>query len=158
MPKPPLERFMRKVDKQPDGHWIWTGVRAGAKPHEYGAFRPGTRSSDPKVPAHRWLWEQLVGAIPDGLQLDHVCKVKLCVNPKHLEPVTEAENHRRKRLDRCRSGKHDLTVAENLLWDDRGRRRGCLACRKEREARRQRRRSPSVAIAVASRASQRSIS
>ncbi|MDQ1426633.1 MAG: hypothetical protein QOK39_109 [Acidimicrobiaceae bacterium] len=44
---------------------------------------------------HRWSYEQLVGPIPDGLVLDHLCRVTACVNPAHLEPVTLAENFRR---------------------------------------------------------------
>ena len=46
-------------------------------------------------PAHRAVYELLVGPIPKGLQLDHLCHVRLCVNPDHLEPVTKSENMRR---------------------------------------------------------------
>ncbi|WP_280421159.1 HNH endonuclease signature motif containing protein [Nocardia carnea] len=123
---------MSKVDKSgPGGHWMWTGTRMGKAPHQYGAFRSGTRADDPKYAAHRWLWEQLRGPIPEGQQLDHRCRVKLCVNPDHLEPVTPDENHRRKRLSVCRSGRHELTRREDALWDTKGRRRGCRHCRDE---------------------------
>ena len=50
----------------------------------YGQFWDGTRL----VRAHRFAYEQIVGPIPDGLQLDHLCRVRSCVNPAHLEPVT----------------------------------------------------------------------
>jgi hypothetical protein len=55
--------------------------------------------------AHRWMYEQIVGPIPEGLTLDHLCRVKACVNPDHLEPVTSAENVRR-------------APTTKLAWDD----------------------------------------
>lgn len=137
--RPPMDRFMGKIAKV-DGHWMWTGVRMGLEPHQYGSFRPGTLASDPHRPAHVWIYEQLVGPIKTGLQIDHVCKVKLCCNPEHLEAVTPAENHRRKRLKVCRSGRHDLTIPANVRWDELGRRRGCLPCRQEFERNRSARR------------------
>lgn len=45
--------------------------------------------------AHRWYYVQAHGPVPDGLQLDHLCRNRLCVNPDHLEPVSQAENVRR---------------------------------------------------------------
>lgn len=132
----PLERFNRHVDVQPNGCHLWTGATAGSGAR-YGYFRAGTRATDPKVPAHRWIYERLVGPIPPGMELDHVkdrgCTSKLCVNPAHLEPVTHAENRRRGRLAVCRSGRHDLTDPVNVQWDNQGRRRGCLPCRRERQ-------------------------
>lgn len=47
------------------------------------------------IGAHRHSYQSLVGSIPDGLHLDHLCRVPACVNPEHLEPVTLAENNRR---------------------------------------------------------------
>lgn len=69
--------------------WIWTG-RPNSK--GYGTFNPGGGA---KAYAHRWAYERLVAPIPAGLQLDHLCRVPMCVNPGHLEPVTAAENMRR---------------------------------------------------------------
>lgn len=83
--RPPLERFIQKLHIETDGCWRWTGSldRKG-----YGGFNPvGVR-----VQAHRWAYEQFVGSIPDGLQLDHLCRKPACVNPAHLEPVTPREN------------------------------------------------------------------
>lgn len=130
---PPIVRFMRKVDKTPDGHWLWTGVKGGKAPHQYGYFRPGTRPTDPKSPTHRWLYEQLFGPVAADLEVDHVCKVKLCCNPDHLEVVTSIENARRKRLVTCRAGLHDLTDPARAVWDKHGRRRGCKACASMRD-------------------------
>lgn len=51
-----------------------------------------TRASGRTFLAHRWMYEQMVGPIPTGLQLDHLCRVRNCVNPRHLEPVTQRIN------------------------------------------------------------------
>lgn len=58
--------------------------------------------------AHRIMYQALVGAIPEGLQLDHLCKVKSCVNPAHLEPVTRLKNMRRHFTGMCKKG-HKMT-------------------------------------------------
>lgn len=80
-------RFWSKVDKG-DDCWVWTGWtdRDG-----YGALDVGGKFTR----AHRFAYEELVGPIPEGLTIDHLCRVKHCVNPAHLEPVTAEENTRR---------------------------------------------------------------
>lgn len=65
--------------------WIW--ARAKYKTG-YGALRRRGKS----LRAHRWMYEQTVGPIPEGKHLDHLCCVRACVNPEHLEPVTKREN------------------------------------------------------------------
>jgi len=70
--------------------WEWSGTRT---PNGYGQLRREGRARL----AHRWLFERTVGAIPVGLELDHLCFNPPCVNPAHLEPVTHAENLRRRR-------------------------------------------------------------
>lgn len=69
--------------------WLWLGTinRAG-----YGRAWDGARSGRQ---AHRVVYEQLIGPVPDDLDLDHLCRVRLCVRPSHVEPVTHAENIRR---------------------------------------------------------------
>jgi hypothetical protein len=80
----PFERMQRFI--QPTGCcWYWTGSLDGKG---YGRISVGNRL----VRAHRWVYTVLVGAIPDGLMLDHLCRNKVCVNPDHLEPVTNREN------------------------------------------------------------------
>jgi hypothetical protein len=83
------ERFWAKVDKGgPGGCWIWIGGRANG----YGKFRP---EPSRQVQAHRYAWELAHGEIADGLTIDHLCRIRCCVNPDHLEPVTITENIRR---------------------------------------------------------------
>ncbi len=84
-PRPPIDRFLAKVDKQADGCWLWTGFLHS---NGYATFYTGTR----KQMAHRFAYEYYVGPIPDGLQLDHLCRVRSCVNPEHVEPVTSRTN------------------------------------------------------------------
>ena len=76
-----LARFMRKVEVDPSGCWLWKGWTNG----KYGGFSFGSH----KVYAHRVSYQHHVGPIPDGLTIDHLCKVKLCVNPQHLEVVAQ---------------------------------------------------------------------
>lgn len=124
---PPMVRFMRLVEEI-DGHWMWSGHGVGTgstRPR----FRHTTNANDPQVYAHRWIYEQLVGPIPDGYEVDHTCKTGMCVNPAHLEAVTPEENQRRERLPVCKNG-HAL-VGDNRVFDKQGRSRGCRTCRRD---------------------------
>lgn len=95
----PAVRFWSKVNKAgplPPGRpdlgpcWLWTGARSRGNGGLYGTLRlPRSRAS---VRAHRWSWEQERGPIPDGLTIDHLCRVTLCVRTSHLEPVVNRVN------------------------------------------------------------------
>jgi hypothetical protein len=136
------DRFWAKVDAF-GVCWEWTGTKTY---DGYGTFRP---QYDGVVNmAHRFAWETLVGPIPDGLELDHLCRNTLCVNPDHLEPVTQAENNRRSysvsgvnaRKTHCKYG-HEFTPENTYVQWNRGRQgRRCKTCHRESVNERARRR------------------
>ena len=70
------------------GCWVW---QRGTTRSGYGAVWDGQK----QCPAHRVFYEQYRGPIPEGLELDHLCRNRRCVNPARLEPVTPIENKRR---------------------------------------------------------------
>ena len=76
----------RHIDRRPDGCWIF-GHRNDE--NSYGITR---RAESDWMAVHRFVYEKYKGPIPDGLQLDHLCRVRSCVNPDHLEPVTNQIN------------------------------------------------------------------
>jgi hypothetical protein len=122
-------RFDAKHSTDENGCWLWTG---GIAPHGYGIFWFEGKS----VSAHRWSWERANGPVPDGLELDHLCRVRHCVNPEHLEPVTRAENHRRGLSDAAARARQQAKThcpqghpysGDNLIKRP-GDRRGCRTC------------------------------
>ena len=116
-------RFWAKVQPDPDsGCWVWTAAVA----NRYGQVSIGGKRHRP----HRLTYETLVGPIPEGLTIDHLCRNKLCVNPRHLEPVTTGENKRRwaRLITHCPAG-HEYTP-KNTRVNARGH-RNCLQCHRE---------------------------
>lgn len=138
----PLERFTTKyVVNEETGCWEWQNTLVW---NGYGIFYVGGGN----VRAHRFAYEHFVGSIPDGLALDHLCRVRHCVNPAHLEPVTLVENIMRgegvtalnARKTHCKHG-HAFDEG-NTLFRARstgGFRRECRRCHREQEQRRYRR-------------------
>lgn len=94
-----MERFLKKVDQDaPDGCWRWTAGNNRRGGGGYGVFYEiATRDDAKQVLAHRFSYEAFVGPIPQGMDIDHLCRNIQCVNPKHLEVVTHRENIRRGR-------------------------------------------------------------
>jgi hypothetical protein len=120
-----LERLLAKtVLDDETGCWVWTGSLS------YGYGQIGDESGRTRR-AHVVGYELFVGAVPDGLQLDHVCRVTSCWAPWHVEPVTSRENVRRAAWPggRCKRG-HDVTI-EGALFARSGGRFGCRLCRNE---------------------------
>lgn len=84
--KPALERFLSFVAVQEDGCWLWTGcITKGG----YGSFRNEHGKTEN---SHKWAYKVFIGPVPEGLELDHLCRNRACVNPNHLEPVTRSQN------------------------------------------------------------------
>lgn len=113
--------------------WLWTGKPRGA----YGRFSLSHRKS---VSAHRFSYELSHGVIPEGMDIDHLCRVTLCVRPSHLEAVTEKVNTLRgfsphainARKTACKNG-HPYTLETTITGAGY---RQCRICRAESAARR----------------------
>ena len=115
------------------GCWLWTGTLSGSG---YGQFQlsPVTKK---KAQAHRASYEYFVGPIPEGMQIDHLCRVRCCVNPAHLELVTQSENTRRGHLwqdavTHCPQG-HPYSPENLASWGLRKGQRICLICNRLRK-------------------------
>jgi hypothetical protein len=95
-------RLLRKIHFLSSGCWLWTGAkssRPGWPQHAYPMYAVTTRPPR-MMHAHKFAYEWELGPVPVGLEIDHTCRNKLCVNPEHMEAVTHQENCKR----RLRSG------------------------------------------------------
>lgn len=127
----PEERFWAKVQGgDVTTCWLWMGSTAD---RGYGGtFRPeeGAKSTRP----HRWAYEHLIGPIPEGLEIDHLCRNRACVNPWHLEPVTAVVNTARAHRyapTHCPQG-HEYTPENTYHPPNKPNSRQCRTCRRTR--------------------------
>lgn len=135
------ERIAARILVDDNGCWIWQG---GLTKNGYGTIGFDRK----KFYVHRASYTAHVGEIPAGLDLDHLCRVRSCCNPEHLEPVTRSENLRRSPLvgrtgsspTHCKRG-HEFTPENTRpVWyvrvdGSRGATRACIACRRLAEER-----------------------
>ena len=128
----PSSRWTRVSPCPATGCWLWVGKTTT---NGYGLIT----GSVGRGMAHRYFYSNLIGSIPAGLDLDHLCRVRTCVNPWHLEPVTRSENLRRgangdvirarmSKVISCPSG-HQYDAA-NTYYRPGTRWRDCLTCRR----------------------------
>jgi hypothetical protein len=131
----PYQAFLEKMTPLPNGCWQWNGAKQQQKVVQgqpfYGSFR--------KSLAHRWSYRVHKGKIPYGLVIDHVCNNSLCVNPDHLEAVTQQVNRQRAAnvkglASHCRRG--HAFIGENTRIDKHGY-RVCRQCKNLHEKARQ---------------------
>lgn len=116
-----MERFMLKVDKQ-QSCWIYTGQTDNG----YGRFWHMGKN----FLAHRWIYEQMISPIPPKMQIDHLCRNRSCVNPEHLEIVSNNEQQRRRSMAQthCKHG-HGFTKENTYLYKNK---RNCRECGRRR--------------------------
>lgn len=125
-----IELFLEKISISKSGCWLWTGCLSKG----YGLFR---HEKSVQSTAHRFSYKYFKGTIPKNLQIDHLCKVRSCVNPEHLEAVTAKENLDRARhwstlnreKDACPKG-HKYTSENTYITSTGG--RSCKRCNRER--------------------------
>lgn len=125
----PLEILLSRYTPVPEsGCWIWDGPVEAAKGYGQVWFKGKT------LKAHRFFYEQLRGVIPNNLTLDHLCRVRCCVNPDHLEAVSSRTNVLRgtglsanfAKQTACKNG-HEFTEA-NTYFSKRNNSRTCRTC------------------------------
>jgi len=140
-PGDPWERFIDKIEVHPGGCWLWTGGRFA---NGYGRISWGRTNRHMPVLAHRLSYLLFHGWLPEGyeLVLDHLCRVKHCVNPEHLEVVTAAENLHRGigvHKDFCSRGHamvgENVKIARHRGYEDWLCRECCLQAQRAYEAR-----------------------
>jgi hypothetical protein len=125
-----LEAIHEQIFLDKNGCWVWVGALTTKG---YGTVSHEGR----KWAAHRLVYTLIKGEIPAGLQLDHLCRVRHCVNPDHLEPVTGKENIRRSPIHhgaktRCKQG-HPFTAENTGINKIHGvpKRRFCRTCQRD---------------------------
>lgn len=125
------DRIRAKTSIDANGCWLWQGTRNPVSGYAQTSFGGKYRA------VHRVSYEAFVGPIPAGLHIDHLCRVRHCVNPAHLEPVTartnllrgETQTAKRAAVTHCPQG-HPYDADNTYVAPKGG--RACRICRRER--------------------------
>jgi len=128
-----IEERLKRHTRREGACLVWVAATNG---RGYGQMRIHGRTVYP----HRASYELVIGPIPPGHVIDHLCRNPLCVEPSHLEPVPMGTNSARglrgfELTGTCRAGLHDMTDPANIMSRSDGRRQ-CLPCRRSFERRR----------------------
>ena len=129
-----MERLDGKYTYDESGCWLWKANTNGCG---YGVITKKAQT----LYAHRIMYRAVKGEIPAGLELDHLCRIRSCINPSHLEPVTHSENLARGLIGmktHCLRG-HQYTPENTITKNGGNGRRACKACHRECERNRARR-------------------
>lgn len=125
-----VERFLKRVEVT-SGCWIWKSSvdkRAG-----YARISDNGK----QWLVHKWVWEQMGFRVPDGFELDHLCRNRRCVNPFHVEPVTHRENLLRgegfpaRNAQKTTCAKGHPYAGDNLYLTPREGHRRCRQCNRD---------------------------
>lgn len=146
--KNPIDRFMRFVDKQKNGCWIYTGYKNKLG---YGYFGISTGRS---MLAHRFSYIHFNGNIPDNTELDHLCRNPSCVNPAHLEAVSHQENMARgitglHMIKKSKSSTHCVNgheFNEKTLYLHKGKYKQCRVCKNNHQIEQRRKMNKSIGL------------
>lgn len=128
------DEFFRNIEKTPTC-WIWKGSKLKTHKIEYGMFYKTTRKG---ILAHRYSYQIFKGRIPKDKVIDHLCRNGLCVNPEHLEVVTNKENILRGQGKPAMNNRKTICFAGHKLSGDnlkirKDGRRVCVQCTKDYE-------------------------
>jgi hypothetical protein len=115
-----LNSLYARAIESPDGCWLWQGWLDDLG---YARIRTGSKH----LRAHRVSYELMVAEIPDGLVIDHLCRNRNCVNPYHMEPVTQSVNA--ERGNKARTAEKTQCKNGHELPEYQGTRRFCNPCR-----------------------------